>query len=75
MTMTPSKNGTIILQQILGYVNPWLAVVGPGGNCTIAREVLDVYTGLLLTANRVSQANRCEAVVALLCFDFPRGQA
>lgn len=45
--------------QILGYINPWLTHKGPGATCTVAREVLDVFMGLLLMSNRISQANRC----------------
>lgn len=44
--------------QILGYINPWLMLKGPGATCTVAREVLDVFMGLLLMSNRISQANR-----------------
>lgn len=44
--------------QILGYINPWLTLKGPGATCTVAREVLDVFMGLLLMSNRISQANR-----------------
>lgn len=44
--------------QILGYINPWLTLQGPGTSRTVAREVLDVLMGLLLVSNRVSQANR-----------------
>lgn len=45
--------------QILGYINPWLTLRGPGATCTVAREVLDVFMGLLVMSNRISQANRC----------------
>lgn len=48
-----------VWRQILGYINPWMMLKGPGATCTVAREVLDVLMGLLLMSNRISQANRC----------------
>lgn len=55
-----------VFPQILGYINPWLTLKGPGATSTVAREVLDVFMGLLLMSNRVSQANRCVSVVGMV---------
>lgn len=55
-----ARNRNVCLRrQILGYINPWMTLKGPGATCTVARETLDVFMGLLLMSNRISQANRC----------------